>query len=207
MAESYSRASFSPDGRELAVACAGDPVSLWDVSLGKKLRTLPWKGEVIFHVAYSPDGGLLATAHPEIGIKLWEVRHLKQTGLLPTWPSVPVFSPDSQVLAIIAERTVELWSVHRLERIATFEGHAKRVSAVRFSPDGKLLATCSGDKTVRLWDVHTAKELAILRGHEWGVWCLEFSPDGALLASGGGKYNTPGELFLWDVTKALRENR
>ena len=38
---------------------------------------------------------------------------------------------------------------------ASMPGHAEAVLAVSFSPDGKHLASGSGDTTVRLWDLST----------------------------------------------------
>ena len=49
----------------------------------------------------------------------------------------------------------------------TLKGHAKEVSDLAFSPDGKWLASSSFDETVRIWDLATGKELHTLRAHEF----------------------------------------
>lgn len=48
------------------------------------------------------------------------------------------------------------------EPLRTLKGHTARVLPMRFSPDGKVLATGADDGTVRLWDPSTGKELAKL---------------------------------------------
>jgi hypothetical protein len=57
---------------------------------------------------------------------------------------------------------------------------------VVFSPDGKLLASCSGADGVLLWDVATGKVTATLKNANGSCENsnLAFSPDGTLLASG-----------------------
>ena len=66
------------------------------------------------------------------------------------------------------------------------KGHLRIVYAVAFSPDGKQLASGSGDAIVRLWDVATGAVLRILKGHTNQVYAVAFSPDGKQLASGSG---------------------
>ena len=69
--------------------------------------------------------------------------------------------------------------------LQTLEGHSDRVHSVAFSPNGKLIASGSGDRTVRLWEAATgAPHGEPLKGHSHWVHSVAFSPDGKLIASG-----------------------
>ncbi len=72
------------------------------------------------------------------------------------------------------------------------------VAALRFSPDGKVLAV-GGYKEVRLMDSATGKALATLSGHAEYVRSIAFSPGGKELAAGGGPPQRGGEIKVWDV--------
>ena len=83
---------------------------------------------------------------------------------------------------------------------------------VRFSPDGKLLATADGlwevphyenlPSEIKLWDVDSQREVRTLRGHTNSIRALAFSPDGKILASG----SMDQTVKLWDTASGeLRE--
>jgi WD40 repeat protein len=77
-------------------------------------------------------------------------------------------------------------------------GHTGPVK-VRFSPDGKTLATGSAkDEFVKLWDTGTRKERDKLLEHTKGVVELRFSPDGQTLAVRCGDQS----VKLWRVAPA-----
>ena len=76
-----------------------------------------------------------------------------------------------------------------------FEGHGWPVRGVSFSPDGRTLASGSGDSLIRLWDVRTGRELQTLRGHRNWINNVSFSPDGQTLASASNDHT----IRLWDV--------
>ena len=67
------------------------------------------------------------------------------------------FSRDGMTLASGGgggDKTVRLWDVAQRRPIGdALTGHTDWVSSVAFSPDGKTLATASGDNTVRLWEL------------------------------------------------------
>ncbi|KAI9472282.1 MAG: hypothetical protein EXX96DRAFT_597308 [Benjaminiella poitrasii] len=72
--------------------------------------------------------------------------------LVKTYPSVD-FSSGTQKLAVgTLEGAAVIYDVRTATRSVVLEGHVGPVSVLAFSPDAKLIATCSlVDQTVRVW--------------------------------------------------------
>jgi WD40 repeat protein/serine/threonine protein kinase len=87
-----------------------------------------------------------------------------------------------------------LWRKCHGDYWLSFQDHARSVTGVAFSPDGKTLATANMDRIVKLWDISTGRELASFTGHTNGVRCVAFSPDGATLATS----SDDGTVRIWD---------
>jgi predicted oxidoreductase (fatty acid repression mutant protein) len=62
-------------------------------------------------------------------------------------------------------------------------GHADRVLAAAFSPDGTRVVTASADRTARVWDAATGAVIAVLAGHTDGVNAAAFSSEGSRIVT------------------------
>jgi serine/threonine protein kinase len=62
--------------------------------------------------------------------------------------------------------------------------HSGPVNGVAYSPDGKRIASGSGDATVRVFDAATGRVLLTLKGHTAGVSSVAFSRDGKRIVAG-----------------------
>jgi RNA polymerase sigma factor (TIGR02999 family) len=80
--------------------------------------------------------------------------------------------------------------------------HSGPVVHVRFSPDGKFLASCTDkEKDVKVWDAATGAELFSLSGHTEAVRNLAFSADGKRLATGSG--DRTAKIWDWQNKSVL----
>jgi WD40 repeat protein len=82
------------------------------------------------------------------------------------------------------------------ELLQKIVGHNSTVYCVAFSPDGKRLASSSGDGMVKVWDVATGREVWGKSGHAGiTIRSVAYSPDGKLLATG----SFDKTIKLWDA--------
>ncbi|HWT02906.1 MAG TPA: AAA family ATPase [Pyrinomonadaceae bacterium] len=85
--------------------------------------------------------------------------------------------------------------------------HDGTVTALRFSPDGKLLLSGSSDKTARVWEAASGKETARLQ-HPYELRDMFLSPDARYVVTTCGEFSrelytekrvdSPGVMRLWE---------
>jgi WD40 repeat protein len=193
-------------------------VKIWDAAMAR-LRSqthLPYNVDQ-GSLAFSPDGTLLAVGHRQVTmdgglIQLLDpgtgkvLRKLEvATGRVPV---VLAFAPDGKTVAAAYGGTgtpgggARLWDVETGNHVRTMGGHKSLALALRFSPDGKFLATAGDqhDRSVRLWDVASGKEVRQFQGPRGAVRSVTFSPDGRWLAAADPD---GGQLLRWDMRTGM----
>jgi len=186
-------------------------IKVWRASDGVLCRTLAGHAHWVNTLALSTDYALRTGAfdpadktkqHAVEGLEADDLKNLA----LKRYQTLTSSSSSSSSSSECVERlmsgsddfTLFLWSPEKESKpIARLTGHMQLVNDVKFSPDGRRIASASFDKSIKLWDGRTGKYLASLRGHVGAVYQISWSSDSRLIVSG----SADSTLKVWDVGK------
>jgi WD40 repeat protein len=174
---------FAPDGGRIAVLSGPKSVTIYDTTAGQVLQKFEWGNfRYVRSAVFSPDGRTLGLDSGDGFVHLMELATGKErravgkalpkpeapagikvgVGGGSSGPAIPfalsstatfAFSPDSRVLAHGFQQTMTVWDMATGEALASFDGHRGNIGPVAFAPDGRSVATGSGDTTAIIWDV------------------------------------------------------
>lgn len=194
-------ATFSPDGKNLAVLSAESAPEVWDIDTHARLFSLS-RGSV-YHAAFSADGKVLATAGGDNHARIWDAH----TGMLlhtlaghkNEVRQVAISADSKHIVTSSIDNTARVWEVATGKLVQALQGHTASVLQATFSPDGKQLATTSQDRTVAVWGLHRETPVAVF-AYERLAWTVAFSADGQrVLASADD-----GTIQVWNVATKKR---
>jgi serine/threonine protein kinase/WD40 repeat protein len=210
----------SHDRKWLAALAKGENgyfVRIWNLGMNTPPQVVMLGEDHATAIAISPNGSTLVTYNPDQNAALvWDIansdRRKPRTIKLRAAPNLlriygaVRFSPDGGTLAIggyggqvrlmKVEEKIEDWTVKG--EFTVTRSVERGISALDFSPDGRLLACGSMFLDPRIWivEVDTQKRVQVLSGHRGFITGLAFSPDGTALASASGDQT----VKIWDAT-------
>jgi WD40 repeat protein len=204
------KCAISADGEQV-VSWSNQVIRLWERTMKRELPNTIGHSSMVKAAVFAEDGKTLisaarlgpSSANPVMETCVWDAltgQPRSSTFFHNLRGDLLAFSPDHKTLAAAGEHSrdhgVRLWDVGEKGALNLRElvhpGDSAGVTAIAFSPDGKVLATANGDQfgktrdhDIHLWEVSTGRELRHFAAHQHVITALHFSPTGRLLASAG----------------------
>ena len=193
--------ALSPEAETLVTVGWRDDLAWWDLTdTAEPIMRISGS-----HAVFSEGGGTLVTVTREGYSIIWDTASRTERARIDhggqSFGSSSALSPDGRIIAMTYgfddfENAVSLWDTSNGKHLGTLAGHKQAIWSVAFSPDGKTLATSSGDGTLRLWNVASRRELLSIEEPGTNLSNLRFSPDGNYLVGGSPPFAGLGELRI-----------
>jgi WD40 repeat protein len=153
--------AFTPDSRTLAVTC-GCSVRLWDLASRREVTAIGDAHEsYASSIIVSPKGFLL-TAGDDGSVRVWDAATTRQRwkSMAEHWVRAIALSPDGGLVAASSlDDAVYVWDRRTGRQLYRLAGHGQHGGqrSLRFTVDGRSLASWGDDYYLRVWDMKTGK--------------------------------------------------
>jgi WD40 repeat protein len=179
-------AALSGDGRVLATADFDGALKVWDIALGRLIRSLD-RAAPATALSLSENGEKIVAGSANGSVRLLTTRDGKIERTVRAAPNVTAvaLSPNgSRILGVGEDDKPQIWDVKTGKPAVDLLPHGARVTSASFSPDGRFVVTTGDDQNARLSDAATGRQVWVL-SHSSVVNDVDFSADGRWVVIAG----------------------
>jgi polar amino acid transport system permease protein len=193
--------AFTPDSAALISVARDGEIRQLDLAVGQLGNVLKGEAGQLRAASTAADGSVLATLGEDGTIRAWELSRrevLQSIGPNGRARRVVAVSADGSRVAAGDGPSIQVWNARTGELVRRLEGywrdpdsqekwlgHQQEVTALAFSPDGKMLASGSADTTIFFWSLETGRVVGDAAGHWAAIAKLLFDPKGESILTCG----------------------
>lgn len=178
--------SFNKTGTKLVSSDSKGEIIVWDVSNFKEIKSITGS-DWISTVCLTPDDRYIIGEYSYAKkVDLWDFETGELISTLNIGQQIGSMdvSPDGSKIALSCYHSVQIWSLISNKKLSSVDDNSFRGFAIKYSPDGKILAVGSGEGEIKLFDPESLKSKYTLIGHFKPVLSVDFNKENKYLVSG-----------------------
>lgn len=209
ISEDIARILFSPDGSKLALSTSdtthyqNGPANTIVIDADTSAPLYSHQNDPEYYsfgsIVWSPDSEQIAFSIPDRGLSIIDVATGENTTTLKDFFETPIdisWSPDGSRILATGDygNGIRRWRLDTDQWVRLWDAQLQPASQVKWSPDGKRIASGHYGGMVCIWNVGNNSCEGKIQAHFNWVGALDWSPDSKQVASASGA------IRIWDAS-------
>lgn len=171
---------WNSDGTQLATGSYDGYARIW-ASDGTLVSTLGQHKGPIFALKWNKRGNYILSAGVDKTTIIWDSASGEpaQQFAFHNAPALDVdWRNNDSFASCSTDMSIHLCKLGHDQPLKTFQGHSNEVNAIKWDPQGRLLASCSDDMSLKIWTSNSDNCIHDLQAHEKEIYTIKWSPTG-----------------------------